>query len=236
MQNVELTTDQAAISLTQLRFSYDGSNDVIHIPKWALESGQKCFVFGASGAGKSTLMNLMCGVLKPTTGDIEVFGQSLTSMSARQRDRFRAKHIGVVFQQFNLIPYLTVADNIRLAAWFAGKAERAEQDAFQQRMLELVAALQLKPEVLDRPSRELSVGQQQRVAIVRALINQPDLLIVDEPTSALDSYARDNFMKLLMAVCDEQNSTLLFVSHDLSLQSYFDVGVNLADINCAGGQ
>ncbi|MBD1390774.1 ABC transporter ATP-binding protein [Neiella sp. HB171785] len=231
-----MAEQQAAICLRQLRFSYDGNSDVINIPQWTLESGQKCFVFGASGAGKSTLMNLLCGVLKPTAGDIQVFGQALTKMSARQRDRFRAKHIGVVFQQFNLIPYLTVAENIRLASWFAGKTTSSDDQNFQQRLLELVAALQLKPEVLHRPSRELSVGQQQRVAIVRALINQPELLIVDEPTSALDSYARDNFMQLLMSVCEQQRSSLLFVSHDLSLQSYFDVDVNLADINTAGGQ
>lgn len=235
MQNNQLTQTHPAILLEQLRFRYQGAEkDVIHIPSWQLEAGDKCFVFGASGAGKSTLMNLLSGVLKPTDGQVSVLGQSLTSMSSRQRDKFRARHIGVVFQQFNLIPYLSVEENIRLACWFAGKAGAADDAEFRQRLLELLTALQLKQDVLQRPSRELSVGQQQRVAIARALINHPELMIVDEPTSALDSYARDNFMQLLMRVCSEQSSSLLFVSHDLSLQSYFDQSIDLADINQAG--
>ncbi|QIZ76199.1 ABC transporter ATP-binding protein [Ferrimonas lipolytica] len=235
MQKKELVEAQAAILLKQLRFRYQGATaDVIDIPDWRLEQGEKCFLFGASGAGKSTLMNLLCGVLQPTSGEVAVLEQTLTTMSARQRDRFRSRHIGVVFQQFNLIPYLTVEENVRLASWFANNAGGAAERELTQRLHELMDALQLKSELLQRPSKELSVGQQQRVAIARALINQPELMIVDEPTSALDSYARDNFMQLLMNVCSEHNSSLLFVSHDLTLQSYFDSSVNLADINVAG--
>ncbi|WP_225918219.1 ABC transporter ATP-binding protein [Neiella holothuriorum] len=234
MQNVKLSEGHPAIELDKLIFSYDNAaTEVLNIPQWQLQQTDKCFVFGQSGAGKSTLMNLLTGVLKPTSGQIKVFGQALNAMSSRQRDRFRAQHIGVVFQQFNLIPYLTVAENIRLASWFAGKGD--SHDTLDKRLINLFDALQLPTNLLQRPSRELSVGQQQRVAIVRALINQPELLVVDEPTSALDSYARDSFMKLLMTLCSEQQSTLLFVSHDLSLQSYFDVRLNLADINQAGG-
>nr|WP_285817751.1 ATP-binding cassette domain-containing protein [Echinimonas agarilytica] len=223
---------QSAVVLEQLRFAYDGTRtDIINIPEWRLNMAEKCFVFGASGTGKSTLMNLLSGVLKPTSGTITLFDQELTAMSARQKDQFRAQHIGVVFQQFNLIPYLSVAENIQLAAWFGGKPRLIQDEAFTQRLLGLLDALKLKPELLQRSSGELSVGQQQRVAIARALINEPELLIVDEPTSSLDTHARNSFMKHLMAICSAQNSALLFVSHDLSLQSHFDVAVDLAELN-----
>lgn len=233
MQPIDLAESQAAIELNQLSFCYNKSEPpVLNIPHWQLQAGEKCFVFGASGTGKSTLMNLISGVLTPTSGQVKVFEQELSALSSRQRDKFRARHVGVVFQQFNLIPYLTVEENIRLASWFANTSNAS---TFSSRLNELFDALQLPLDVLQRPSRELSVGQQQRVAIARALVNQPELLIVDEPTSALDSYARDSFMQLLMSICSSQKSSLLFVSHDLSLQQYFDVHLDLADINQAGG-
>lgn len=237
MQPTQPTEPQAVIRLNQLRFSYPGATtEVLNIPEWQLNQGERCFVFGASGAGKSTLMNLLSGVLKPSSGEIWVQGENLSALSSKKRDQFRARHIGVVFQQFNLIPYLTVAENIRLASWFSGFKEGALGDSFEERLAQLLETLQLPLSVLQRPSGELSVGQQQRVAIVRALINQPELVIVDEPTSALDTYARDSFMQLLMSTCSAQASSLLFVSHDLALQSYFDVHLALGELNQAKGE
>jgi len=149
-------------------------------------------------------------------------------MSGSQRDRWRAQHIGVVFQQFNLIPYQSAINNIRFAAEFAKKASNAKHRAQQ-----LLIALGIESELFDQPSARLSIGQQQRVAIARAMINQPELLIVDEPTSALDSKNRDAFMSLLLEQVEQQNTALVFVSHDLSLAEAFPRTDSLTDINQA---
>ncbi|TKB57536.1 ABC transporter ATP-binding protein [Ferrimonas aestuarii] len=237
MQASQIGSKPQAIELSQLTFAYPGRNTnlVLDIPKWTLNAGERCFLFGASGAGKSTLLNLISGVLPTTSGKLKVLGQELTQMSSRKRDQFRARHIGVVFQQFNLIPYLSVNDNIQLALHFADDNADDHQDTIVSRIERLFDALQLDIALLQRQSRELSVGQQQRVAIARALINNPELLIVDEPTSALDTYARDNFMTLLMDSCAINQSSLLFVSHDLTLQSYFDLHTDLCKLNRVSG-
>lgn len=218
-----------AIEITDLRFSYAGANDnpVLDICAWTVHRGQQLFLQGPSGCGKSTLLNLLAGVLMPDRGDIRLLGHSLTGLSSRQRDQFRARHIGVVFQQFNLIPYLCVIDNIRLAAHFANRPCAL----LYERIQTLFERLQLSITLLSRRADMLSVGQQQRVAIVRALINTPEILIVDEPTSALDADASDAFMALLLELSRDNSSTLVFVSHDKSLAQYFDENLCLQNIN-----
>lgn len=153
-------------------------------------------------------------------------------MSERQKDKFRANHIGLVFQQFNLIHYLSALDNIRLAKHFANAPFRKKDDS---RAKELLHTLGIKDALHNQPASALSTGQQQRVAIARSLINIPELLIVDEPTSALDSQSRDAFMTLLMETVTQHNITLIFVSHDQSLTQYFSRTVALQDINIAKG-
>lgn len=220
------------VSIENLRFSYapQSQPDVLAIPAWSIAQGERVLVFGPSGSGKSTLLNLLAGILVASEGTVRIIDQSLSALGGRQRDRFRAAHIGVVFQQFNLIPYLPVLDNIRLAAYFGKKMARTvDQDA-----LSLLEALQLDSALCTRPAAQLSTGQQQRVAIVRALINQPELLIVDEPTSALDNSSRDAFMTLLLRLVEERGTTLVFVSHDEALTGYFPNRVALATLNTAG--
>lgn len=221
-----------AVKIKDLFFVYPGKarNAVLAIPEWHIAKGDRVFLKGPSGSGKSTLLNLLAGILVPTKGTIEILGQNLGILSARKRDRFRAAHIGIVFQQFNLIHYLSVLDNIRLAAHF-GKRDRTE---FDLTALRLFAALGLDNTLITKKASDLSVGQQQRVAIARALINAPEILIVDEPTSALDSDSRDAFMKVLLEISRIQGNTLIFVSHDTALTHHFHHAVNLTEINQAG--
>ena len=220
------------IQIENLTFTYPNSQQqVLNIPHWQLAQGERVFLFGESGSGKSTLLNLLSGTLTPSSGQIALLEQPFSALSSRKRDRFRASHIGVVFQQFNLIGYLSVKENIQAAAWF-GQHKSGE---LNQRILDLIERLQLPLNVLAQPANSLSVGQQQRVAIARALINAPELLIVDEPTSALDANARDKFMQLLLDCCDNSNSTLIFVSHDQAIGEHFSHQVALSSLNQTQG-
>lgn len=225
-------TDKIAINVSNLQFGYQGpiNNKVIDIENWQLEQGESVFLSGPSGSGKSTLINLLCGALSPNSGEITLLSRPFSQLSSRQRDKFRAQHIGVVFQQFNLIPYLSIRQNILAAAHFAG----TEQDLAKQRMQQYFERLELPLSLLNQTANTLSVGQQQRVAIARALINEPEILVVDEPTSALDSNARDGFIRLLLECLNYTNSSLVFVSHDMALAPHFSQHVKLADINQVG--
>lgn len=222
-----------AISLQNVRFEYPEAPDktILDINQWSVSEGEQVFVHGPSGGGKSTLLNLLSGILRTDHGEVSVLGERLDQMSNRQRDRFRTNHIGYVFQQFNLIPYLDAMDNIQLAAHFsAGKRPQALGDEIR----ELLSTLGILPADWHKPTAKLSIGQQQRVAIARALINKPELLIADEPSSSLDQYNRDAFMSLLMSLVDSHRITLLFVSHDMSLSQYFGRIEALSDINAPG--
>lgn len=219
----------AAIALRNLHFAY-AAEALLHIPQWQVPLGARIFLRGASGSGKSTLLNLLCGVLRPASGELCVLGQDLARMSARARDRFRARHMGVVFQQFNLVPWLSVRDNVRLAAHFAGT-----QKHLDAHLAELSGQLNLAPGLLEQKAGALSVGQQQRVAVVRALINRPAILLVDEPTSALDQDNRDAFIDLLLRTVASCRATLLFASHDQTLAGHFSTQLSMAQLNSAGG-
>ncbi|WP_395338489.1 ABC transporter ATP-binding protein [Ningiella sp. W23] len=223
---------EPALSIEDVNFAYSKNGDsVLSVKSWQLLPAERVFLYGDSGSGKTTLLNLLCGIMVPSQGRIKLFGEAINELSNRKRDAFRAKNIGVVFQRFNLIPYLSVAKNIELAAFFA-KAATGNKDV-TARAKELIKHLKLPTEVLNKQVTQLSTGQQQRVAIARALINEPKMLLVDEPTSALDASARDAFMKILMEICDEANTTLIFVSHDIALGDYFERKVDLANLNAA---
>ncbi len=226
MSQRPISSGQPAIHLADVVHQYPKSQRAFTVPEWRVEKGARIFLHGPSGTGKTTLLNLLAGVLNVKSGEIHLLDQPFSSLPARKRDKFRARHIGVVFQQFNLIPHLTVMKNIELAAHFAGNRSGVTESASR-----LIASLQLPSVVLEQQAGSLSVGQQQRVAIARALINEPEILLVDEPTSALDSDARDAFMSLLISLCRAQNTTLIFVSHDKSLEQYLDTSVSLADIS-----
>lgn len=217
-----------AVSINNLSFSYSSKqNTVLSVKQWDLNANEHVFLSGASGSGKSTLLNLIAGTLSPSEGQITLLDAPFSVLSASKRDRLRAKHIGIVFQQLNLIPYLSVAENIQLAAYFADNRNRD----IEEKTRTLLAQLSLPQTLLNRAASDLSVGQQQRVAIARALINSPELLIVDEPTSALDSQARDAFMQILMQTA--RSSAMIFVSHDTALARYFNRHDHIEKINTA---
>lgn len=207
---------------------------VLDIPDWSIQSGKTAFLYGPSGSGKSTLLNLLSGTLNLTinannSGRIKVLGETLTTLSGRQKDAFRAKHLGVVFQQLNLIAYLSVRDNLRIANRFAGDGQSFDDEKFKQ----ILNGLNLPTSLIHKKARELSVGQQQRVAIARAMYHEPRFLIVDEPTSALDAQATGQFMDLLLTNTSVLKASLLFVSHDMRLASNFDQSIAMQDINFA---
>lgn len=216
---------QPAIELHNVEHRYEKSHRAMGISHWQVNSGERIFLHGPSGSGKTTLLNLLAGILEPNSGEIKLLGQAFSSLSSKKRDKFRARHIGVVFQQFNLVPHLSVEKNVSLAAYFAGKKTQ-----INERLDHYLTQLQLPSDVAHQQAGHLSVGQQQRVAIARALINKPEILLVDEPTSALDNDARDAFMTMLISLCKEDNTTLLFVSHDQSLAQYLDSAVSLSSL------
>ena len=217
-----------SIELRELHFAYPDAPaaTVLDIPLWSVASGEQVFVHGPSGCGKSTLLGLLSGMLAVQQGQVNVLGERLDTLKSRQRDRFRANHIGYVFQQFNLIPYLSACENIALASHFCQHREAADSR-------ELLSQLGITGAEQHKPTARLSIGQQQRVAIARALVNRPQLLIADEPTSSLDSDNCDAFMQLLMTMAAQHHFTLVFVSHDLALGRFFDRIEALGEINRA---
>ncbi|MDG1134261.1 MAG: ATP-binding cassette domain-containing protein [Pseudomonadales bacterium] len=223
----------AAIEVSDLVFRFNSETEpVLNIPSWRVESRERVFLQGESGSGKSTLLALLAGLQLPTKGVVSIQGAPVSAMSSRKRDAFRAKNLGVVFQQFNLIPYLSALDNILLA----GKFGDSNSATLKTRAVNLLTRVNLQPQLHGRKSAELSIGQQQRVAIVRALINEPSLLLVDEPTSALDHANRDAFLALLLELLVELDCAMLFVSHDLTIGQHFDKKTTLSELNKARGQ
>lgn len=230
----------AIVSVKNLSFSYESKtkkkavsveNNILEIPEFSINAGEHVFLFGPSGSGKSTLLNILTGLLLPTSGQVKILEQDWSSLQGKARDAFRANHIGFVFQQLNLIPYLDVLDNILLGAEF-GQQNRPKHQLIEQAK-QLMSDLQLPESLLLKPASQLSVGQQQRVAIARALIKEPELLIADEPTSALDEANRNAFLKVLFELAEKNNTTLVFVSHDQTLASQFKRVVGIQSINKA---
>lgn len=226
-----------AVRIEALRFAWPGGETLLDIPGLEIACGERVLLRGPSGSGKSTLLGLIGGVLRPTSGRVEVLGRDLGGLRPAARDRFRGEHLGFVFQMFNLLPFLGVLDNVLLPCRFnPGRARRAGHGERQRRAEaeRLLAALGLEPEAwAGRPVRELSVGQQQRVAAARALIGRPELVLADEPTSALDAEHRDRFLELLAGECARSGAALLFVSHDPALAPHFGRVVELTRLNRA---
>ncbi|GEA60460.1 ABC transporter ATP-binding protein [Vibrio comitans] len=220
------------IELQDVRFSWpDNPTPTLDIPKLTVNRGEHVFIKGPSGCGKSTLLSLLTGIASCESGSLKVLDTELSSLSQTQRDRFRADNIGYIFQQFNLLPYLSVIDNVVLPCHFSTQRKNGVDGDLKQQARELLMRLHLAEDLLHKPVVELSIGQQQRVAAARALIGKPQLIIADEPTSALDYANRTAFIELLMEQAEKANSTLVFVSHDPTLEKLFDTGINLQDIN-----
>lgn len=226
--NEVLLNEKPVISLRELLFRYpDSPAPVLDIHALDVMPGEQVLLHGDSGSGKSTLLDLISGILPLQQGHIKLLDIDLGSLSTRKRDRFRAFNVGIVFQQFNLIPYLSVLDNILLAARL-GKGLSSSVALEADHMLR---AVQMDRALYHQKADRLSFGQQQRVAIVRALINRPSIVLLDEPTSALDTTNRDEFMALLKEQTARFSTTLVFVSHDRDLACHFSRTLTIGSIN-----
>ena len=221
--------------IRELCFAWPGTaQDVLQVPELRLQSGRSYFLHGPSGSGKSTLLSLMAGVLLPRQGRVEFQGQDWAALPSGRRDRRRAEAVGVIFQQFNLLSYLSCLDNVLLPCQLSGlRADRCEGSPLQEAQ-RLLQRMELPQALWGCRAGALSIGQQQRVAAARALVGRPALVIADEPTSALDEPLREAFMDLLMGECRAGGSTLVFVSHDERLAPHFDQRLSLRDLQAVG--
>jgi putative ABC transport system ATP-binding protein len=228
-----------AVDIAELCFSWSERDEpVLDIERLQVGRGERIFIEGPSGSGKSTLLSLIAGVVTPQTGSIRVTGKPINALGGADRDRFRADHIGFIYQMFNLIPYLSVVENVTLPCRFSRRRRARARDRssrVEAEALRLLGDLGMGDETIIRKSAiELSVGQQQRVAAARALIGTPEIIIADEPTSSLDADHREAFIELLFKECDQVDTTVVFVSHDTTLEKNFGRTVRLADVNSPG--
>lgn len=218
------------LTLSKVEYRWPGrAGFSLKVPDLTVKAGEAVMLLGESGSGKSTLLSLICGTVLPDRGTVKVAGTDVTNLSGGGRDRFRAEQIGVIFQQFNLLPFGSVADNITLPLRFAPERRRRAGDAVAE-AANLCVALGLPRDISRQKASTLSVGQQQRVAVARALIGQPPLIIADEPTSALDANSQAAFLDLLFAQIASHRTSLLMVSHDPRLGERFDRVVHMEDI------
>ncbi|MEP4051560.1 MAG: ABC transporter ATP-binding protein [Litorimonas sp.] len=228
-----MSTD-TVLEIRDVKFGYDRFEDLIQIETLSIARGESVFLRGPSGSGKSTLLGLIGGVLHPRAGNISICGINLTTLSPGRRDKMRADHLGIIFQQLNLLPYLNITQNVTLPCRFSSKRTnraKSETGSVADTAKNLIKNLGLDETFAERKVGNLSIGQQQRVAVARALIGGPDLIIADEPTSALDSDNRDRFIELLDTQRKRFDCSLLFVSHDLSLAKHFDRSIDLTTLN-----
>jgi len=220
--------DENIIKIDSVRFYWSKkSRFKIFVPNFEINKGEKVLLLGESGSGKTTLLSLICGFLNPLSGSISINGSTINKLSSKTKDEHRADNIGIIFQQFNLLPYANVIDNIVLPLYFS-KVRSANVTNQRESALNLCKQLRLPDDINQYKASSLSVGQQQRVAVARALIGNPSLVIADEPTSSLDTDAQQIFLDLMFEQISNNKSTLLMVSHDRSLAERFD---RLIDIN-----
>lgn len=228
------------INLENIFFKYESDqNFSLNISKFAINSGDHLFIEGPSGCGKTTFLNILTGLIKPLKGSLQILGTDILALNQAKADRFRADHFGIIFQCFNLIPYLSVTENILLPCMFS--EERRQKALSNSTTLEadvnrLCNELNIEKNLLAKSVDQLSIGQQQRVAIARALIGQPEIIVADEPTSALDNHNTQQFLDTLLESCQKNNMSLIFVSHNMTLKSKFEKTVNLENESYVGDQ
>ena len=222
------------VKMSGIRFRWPGARSfALMIDDFALPARKRVLLVGPSGAGKSTFLSLLCGIVTPTAGCLDVLGTDLTQLSNAARDKFRAEHFGIIFQMFNLLPYGSILDNVMLPLAFAkARTERARRKgSAEDEALRLLHSLGLDAsELAGHSAANLSVGQQQRVAAARALIGGPELIVADEPTSALDRDRQLAFLDLLFAEADAAKASVIMVSHEEQLGSRFDRVLRLEEI------
>jgi putative ABC transport system ATP-binding protein len=222
------------IAMAGVQFAWPGRNAFsLSVEAFALPRAKRILLIGPSGSGKSTFLSLICGIVAPQSGRIDILGTDITKLAASARDGFRAEHFGIIFQIFNLLPYGTVIDNVLLPLSFApNRRKRATaKGPAENEAVRLLTRLGLEPNLTRGPTAaNLSVGQQQRVAAARALIGSPEVIVADEPTSALDRNRQAAFLDLLFTETAQAGATLVMVSHDESLAPRFDQVMRLDEI------
>ncbi|MBT3667558.1 MAG: ABC transporter ATP-binding protein [Opitutae bacterium] len=215
------------LRVNQLKKSYvsaDGeSTRVVDVDDFILKDSEFCGMRGESGSGKTTFLHLLAGILSPDSGEIELMGKNLRSLSHSERDGLRASVLGYVFQTFNLLQGFTSLENLKIAMSFAGSTDH-------EIAIDLLGRVGLSKRLHYYP-HQLSIGQQQRVALARALVNKPKLVLADEPTGNLDPSNASKAIELLHELCLEANSALLVVSHDEGVIQGFDRQVDWGIIN-----
>jgi ABC-type lipoprotein export system ATPase subunit len=220
------------LSIRDLKKSYlspEGQRvSVVDVAEFSMEVGAHAALQGGSGCGKTTFLNMIAGILAPDSGEIVLDGETITGMSEAKRDRLRARKVGYIFQTFNLLQGFSALENVELGMAFAGKVKRA-------RAKELLETVGLADRMGHVPA-QLSVGQQQRVAVARALANQPKLILADEPTGNLDPVRAREAMALIRSVCKDQDAALLVVSHDPAMIADFDDIHDLTSLNNSGSE
>lgn len=221
--------------IKDLKFKYPSQNSfTLELESFSVSEGERVFVRGRSGSGKSTLLNLLAGVLTAPLGSLFYKDVDFSTYSSAKRDQLRAREMGVVFQQFNLLPFLNAEENVLLPFVFTDMKDSEAQ--VKSRAQELFEHLKLSSDLLQKPVNELSVGQQQRVAVVRALIHKPRLILADEPTSSLDTETRDDFIQLLLNESRSIGAAVIFVSHDPSLEKHFEKTLHLSSVQPTADQ
>jgi len=222
--------DDSIVKIESLRFQWSKNNNFkIFIPKLEVSRGKKVLFLGESGSGKTTLLSLICGFLEPLSGSISINDKIISELTSTNKDAYRSDNIGIIFQQFNLLPYANVIDNIILPLYFSKQRSKKVENKINSAM-NLCDQLRLPESILNQKASNLSVGQQQRVAVARALIGSPSIIVADEPTSSLDTEAQELFLDLMFDQISKNSSTLLMVSHDKSLTNYFDQVIDINEI------
>lgn len=207
-------------------FQIDGQSfPILQIPEWNVEKGEQIALLGPSGSGKSTLLHIIGGVLTADKGEVAVANQPVSKMNESERDTFRAKYIGYIFQDFHLIPSLTAKQNVELV--LSMSIQRKEREDLIRSWFHRVGLT----ERMNHLPSQLSRGQQQRVAIIRALIGSPPVILADEPTGSLDWETAGKIMELLLEICVQENLTLITVTHDLHLSGLFPKSVHIAELD-----
>jgi putative ABC transport system ATP-binding protein len=216
-----------SLTLKDVRKTYrepgGGLLPVLRIDSFSVQPAEQVALVGESGGGKTTLLNVIAGITQPDAGSVQVDNVELTRLSEPARDRFRAERIGIVFQTFNLLPAFSALENVLLGMSFSGKVDRG----FARKLLDQVG---LSHRLSHRPP-QLSVGEQQRVAVARALANRPRLMLADEPTASVDTAHQQNILQLLRSACEEFKVSLLLVTHSTEVAGQFPRVERLKDFN-----
>ena len=219
------------VKIKNLKYSYNKKSLFeMTVKNFSLNKGERLLIHGESGLGKSTFLNLISGSIEAKIGDIEILGNNISNIPGFAKDEIRGNHFGIVFQTFNLLPYISVENNILLGLIFS-KRKRSKIENIKKEIKVLMQNLSLNyDELKDRKSYQLSIGQQQRVAVARALIGRPEIILADEPTSALDLDNQKIFLDLLFRSLDKDKQGLIMVSHNKDVSKNFSQVKNIKDI------